>query len=72
MPEEVFKIQLSITTTAATRQALVYNRDRSVMGEYPADAALLELMGDRLKAFFLCTLEGSTLRIGEEAEDPGW
>lgn len=48
----IVKVQLSRQTSAASRQVLVYDEAREFTYQGDASAEILELMGDRDKAFF--------------------
>ena len=47
---------------------LIYNKDRSIMGELPMDKKFEVLFGDRYKVYCLCKYRESDgfLEIGEE------
>lgn len=70
----IVKVQLSLHTTCAARQVLIYNEDRSVtyQGDITPDVA--KIMGDENKAYFKAKLrrDGTielfeNYRIGDQA-----
>lgn len=69
----IVKVQLSIVTTAARRQALIYTENRSLFIERDASAELIERMGDRLKVYFeAVTDDDGEVFLIREVENPGW
>lgn len=69
----VVKVQISLFTTAAAPQVLVYNEDRSVEWTGFAGQNVIDLMGDRNKAFFEASVRpNGTIDILAEAEWQGW
>ena len=73
----IIKIQISITTTASMRQALVYNEDRTVMEQFDAPKDLIRRVGNRMlhgpKRFFWAHIdERKILIIDENAPDQSW
>lgn len=68
----IVKVQLSLYTSEPVRQVVVYNEDRSIEFMMDAPADVLELMGDRPKAFFYATLKDGTMGLDEEAPWQEW
>ena len=73
----IVKVQISLTTSAETNDPwmLVYNEDRSVRFEGPADPEIVRKLGKHKKAFMNAfQLEDSTLDLypDELLPDQGW
>jgi hypothetical protein len=68
----IVKVQLSLYTTEVERQVVVYNEDQSIFFEMDAPLDVLELMGERPKAFFYATLKDGTLGLDEQAPWQNW
>lgn len=75
----ILKIQLSVTTSADERQALVYNESKDFLVQSRASSfvGLEDLMGDRLRAYFEAEIvndsEGKPcLAIGKMLPDQEW
>lgn len=69
----IVKVQLSLATTASGPQVLIYDKDRKIQREGPADTETLRKMRGRPKAFFLAAMEpDGSLELGIEVPDPGW
>lgn len=68
----IVKVQLSLATSARVRQALIYNRDRSVLVECAATAAISDRMGEDVRAFFDATVSGQTVVLGNKLTEQGW
>lgn len=51
---------------------LVYNEDRSVMGEFPLLPEVAELFGDRLKFYADCEVVDGNLNLDHEVEAQEW
>ncbi len=49
MNGQIFKFQVSLTKP---KMVLVYNEDKSIMGQWPFDKSTLKIMGKKKKAFF--------------------
>lgn len=73
MSVEVVKIQVSIFPAG---RILLYNRDRSVRGEFDGDEDALALLHPHgPKSFWLGEIRGGVFQLGEAVhveEDPGW
>lgn len=66
----IVKVQISF---GAENKCLVYDRHRKFEYVGPADAALMELMAGRKKAFFLATLDAQRrFELQEEAQWQQW
>lgn len=68
----IVKVQLSLMTSEAEQQMLVYNKDRTIWWEGPATAIVRLAMQGDAKAFFEAELVGTEVQIGERVKDPGW
>ena len=69
----IVKVQLSLLSSAGKEQMLIYNEDRSVRYEAPADPKIKDLMGGRLKAYFTAELRpDGKLALGGEAMPQTW
>jgi len=72
----IVKVQISVIPHSDKR-VLVYNRERTVMTEFPLDDEFRALMheepaGLRPKAFFNATIENGELAIESEAPWQDW
>lgn len=68
----IVKIQLSQFTTGESRRMLMYDRSRMVQHEAEATPEIIELLGDRPKAYFHAEVIGGELMIDEEAPKQDW
>ena len=50
--QQIVKVQVSLFTSEEKPQVLIYNKDRSVMGEFPLTPDIEEAMGGDHKKFF--------------------
>lgn len=67
----IVKVQISLAPTGG--MALIYNEDRSVMGEFPATRFLLNVMRGRKKAYFRADLTPEGLvQLGDRVKDQPW
>jgi hypothetical protein len=72
-PSFVVKVQLSLHSSTAGRQVLVYNEDQSIHWQDAAGKDIIETMRGRDKAFFNATQNAKgVIEIGEEVEEQGW
>ena len=72
MKREIFKVQLSLATNFEERMALVYNKSRSIEGQFPAPEDLIQKMNGQPKKFFYCRVKQDKLEIDNEAPWQGW
>lgn len=69
----IVKVQVSLMTTAAERQCLIYNRSRSVIGELPLTEEIATVMADRPKAYFEAKLDDDgVVQLGREVPAQRW
>jgi hypothetical protein len=69
----IVKVQVSLATSLPNQRVLVYNKDRSIMYENDVTDDVLELLGDRPKAYFKAHLDKyKKLVLDEQAEDQDW
>ncbi len=69
----IVKVQLSIVTSAESRQVVVYNEDHSLRYMGDATPDILDMMGSRIKVFFHAKLqEGGQLEFFREAPWQEW
>ena len=69
----IVKVQLSLFTTAAARQVMIYNRDRSIEFQMDATDGVIEKMDGRPKAFFFAALcKDGSIDLLDEAPFQNW
>jgi hypothetical protein len=68
----VVKVQVSLFTTEAKRQVLIYDESREHRFEGDASEDVLKLMGRDPKAFFNATLKGTTFVLGKRTSWRDW
>jgi len=68
----IVKVQLSLHTTAGTRQVLVYDQRQRFTYEGDAPADVVDRMRGKDRAFFEATTRGSKILIGAEVPEQGW
>lgn len=71
----IFKIQRSLFSSDGVIQLLIYNKDRSIQGEFELEqnAPILDMLKDRPRIFVEGALSrDGQLHISHEVEDPGW
>ena len=56
---EIFKIQLDFSRSTI----LIYNKDRTIMGQYPADKSIKKFMGRHLKLYIMGQYNEKTTKI---------
>lgn len=68
----IVKVQQSIATTAPEPMCLVYNKSRSVMGEFPLTPEIAKALNGRPKAYFraLVGKDGAVSLDQEMGEQP--
>ena len=69
---EVFKVQVSLTTSHAERQVLIYNKSKEIMIQLPATKAVLKVMGGRPKVYFHGYIENKNFHFNGEAKQQDW
>lgn len=69
---EIFKVQLSISSSHPSRRVFMYNEARDLQFEGDAKSDINKKMKGRLKAFFYGTLENTLIVLGNEAPDQDW
>ncbi len=67
---EIFKLQRPIVTNRPDQQILVYNKDRSKIGQFGADTHVMKLFGMGLKVFLWGTWNPETGQIELHKEAP--
>lgn len=67
---DIFKIQVSVSTTEARQQCLVYNKSRSIIGKFPVDKELKKLMGKDLKKYVYGRPDDRTGRLVIDGDAP--
>lgn len=71
--EHIVKVQLSITSSFVQRQVIIYNEDRSLHYQGSAGQEIVNLMGDKLKAFFHASLnEKGMISLDGIADPEDW
>lgn len=76
----VLKVQLPLALTPEEAEsenlALIYNEDKSWLKQVPITNYLLSLMerpgGYALKRYFEAWVDGDSVVMGSQVEDPGW
>lgn len=73
MGKFIVKVQASLFASDGSSTILVYNKDRSVMQEFPANKALIDDIGGEMKAFYYAhkTKDGY-LALDEKAPWQKW
>lgn len=71
MPE-IFKVQLSISSSSPRQQVFIYNETRSLLWEGNAGSDIKKKIGGRLKAFFYGTIKDTLIVLGDEALWQDW
>lgn len=71
---ELFKVQVSVATTASKPQILIYNEDQSLLWQGEADSEAYKLMGKRKKAYLygFQNQQGKIMLNKGFQPDPGW
>lgn len=67
--KQIVKVQTSLFTSDGSHLALVYNEDKSVMGEMPVSKEILDAMNGELKAFFWAEIPSSNKFVEIELID---
>lgn len=65
MKFDTFKLQVSLTKP---KMVLAYNKDKSIMGQWPFTKADEEIMGKKKKAFFYCSIINGKLNTNKDCE----
>lgn len=65
----IFKIQLAIPDRD---HCLLYNEDRSIMGQFKPSKSILKFMGEELKKYFVGTFNESTGEVSILKEVAGF
>lgn len=70
MPRKYTKTIVKFQKAIIGNTVLMYNKNRSIMGELPMDKSFETLFGDRLKIYCECKYRNSDgyLEIGKEVE----
>lgn len=68
----IVKVQRPLSSTEADPGALVYDREREVLGFAPMNRAVRALLGDELKVYAWARFEGEKLRISGRAPWQDW
>lgn len=68
----IVKVQISLFTTAKTRQVRIYNKSRSVDYQGDCDKAILAVMRGEPKAFFKAKIKGEKIELLDHADWQGW
>lgn len=68
----IVKVQLSITSTEAKRQVLVYDESRKYRYEAEATKEIEKMMKGRLKAYFAARMNGTQIEILDEVQQQNW
>ena len=67
--KEIFKMQIDMSGT----QILAYNKDRTILGEYPADKAIKKFMGKNRKIYIYGAVDDDgLLHIVRRAKEQVW
>lgn len=69
---QIFKVQLSITTGHKKRQVLVYNEDRSVMGQFDDDGATDKILDGAIKGYIYAIVRDGELDFIGLAPEQEW
>jgi hypothetical protein len=65
----IVKLQRSLTEP---EEVLMYNLSRRIQWQTPMTPEFAAKFGDRVKIFCNARVEGTSIEIFEEVEDPGW
>lgn len=75
MAETILKIQQSLASSDNQKSCLLYNEDRSwqvTVTDNAGLSVLLDLLGERPKAYFKAKTDGKTFAIVEEVNEQAW
>lgn len=72
MRSDVVKIQVPLASNEVTPMALVYNQKRDFETFLGLSDDLLEVIGDRPKAYFKARFDDNNIELIEEVPNPGW
>lgn len=72
-PRQMFKVQVSITSSEPVQQCLIYNRDKSIMGQFDVTPEIRDLMAGRLKIYVMGHIDekGQVVMSSEVPEGVG-
>lgn len=72
----IVKVQLPLMTSDGEAPALIYNEDKTWLKQVPITKYLLSLMerpgGYAVKRYFEAWIDGDSIVMGSQVEDPGW
>jgi hypothetical protein len=69
----IVKVQLSLNTSEATRQVLIYNKSRSILFEGLADSEVINAMNGEPKRFFQAHLDfNERVVLDDVVDDRDW
>lgn len=72
MNKIIFKIQISVVTSASKMQVMVYNEDKSILGQFPMSKEIKQLAKGRKKFFVYGEMIGTEVNILSEAPWQNW
>jgi hypothetical protein len=68
----VVKVQLSLSTSAQTRQLLIYNEDKTVFHQEPATPEIVRHLKNKAKSFWLARIRNTLIELLEPTHDRSW
>ena len=69
----IVKVQVSLFTTEAARQVLIYNEDRSITYQGDVTPEILDVMdGERKRYFFAVMNDDKTIGLEDPAPEHDW
>jgi len=66
----IVKAQVSLNDGGET--VLIYNHDRSIMQQFPAEPGVLLAIGPKKRAFFHAKIEAGIVVLERDAPEQGW
>ncbi|MBX3203212.1 MAG: hypothetical protein KF894_34125 [Labilithrix sp.] len=68
----IVKVQMSLASGDGIRRVLIYDRPRRFQYEGGVNDDVVEMMGDRAKAYFEAGIRDGNLELGPEVEAQSW
>ena len=73
MTKLILKVQTSLSTNADTQMVLVYDKDRSVMGEFPITEGIAKVMNGKPKRYFHAEVDDEgCIHLGKPVKEQAW
>lgn len=68
----IFKVQISIQTTEAKRQILIYNRDKNIIHQMDTNGRLESILGEELKIYMHGYVRNGIIHLVKRVRDRNW